>query len=59
VAWIVLGAHEAGRIRATIGRGSDFVGPHAHFSTVGDRVFARAIEGKPARCWRIPTFPTP
>lgn len=26
-------AHEAGRIRATIGRGSDFFGPHARLST--------------------------
>lgn len=31
-----------------IGRGSDFFGPHAHLSTVGDGVFARAIAGKPA-----------
>jgi nucleoside-diphosphate-sugar epimerase len=41
-------AHEQGRIRATIGRGSDFFGPHAFLSTVGDRVFVRALEGKPA-----------
>lgn len=42
-------AHETGRIRATIGRGSDFFGHHVHLSTVGDRVFARAFEGKPAQ----------
>jgi nucleoside-diphosphate-sugar epimerase len=42
-------AHEDGRVRATIGRGSDFFGPHAHQSTVGDRVFAHALAGKPAQ----------
>jgi len=42
-------AHEQGRIRATIGRGSDFFGPDAHRSTVGDQIFARAVDGKPAR----------
>ncbi len=50
-------AHAAGRIRATIGRGSDFFGPHAHLSTVGDRVFARAIEGKPAQVLGNPDVP--
>lgn len=50
-------AHEAGRIEATIGRGSDFFGPHAHLSTVGDRVFARAIERKPAQLLGNPDVP--
>jgi nucleoside-diphosphate-sugar epimerase len=49
IAETLMQAHEAGRIRATIGRGSDFFGPDAHLSMVGDRVFARAIEGKPAQ----------
>jgi nucleoside-diphosphate-sugar epimerase len=49
IAEALLRAHEAGRIRGTIARGSDFFGPHAHLSTVGDRVFARALEGKPAQ----------
>lgn len=49
IAEALLRAHAAGRVRATIGRGSDFFGPHAHLSTVGDRVFSRAIEGKPAQ----------
>jgi nucleoside-diphosphate-sugar epimerase len=57
IAEALLGAHDAGRIRATIGRGSDFFGPHAHLSTVGDRVFARAIEGKPARVLGDPDVP--
>jgi hypothetical protein len=43
-----MAAHEAGRVRAAIGRGSDFFGPHAHQSTLGDRVFARALTGRPA-----------
>lgn len=50
-------AHEEGRIRATIGRGSDFFGPHARLSTVGDRVFARAIVGKPAQVLGNPDAP--
>lgn len=50
-------AHELGRIRATIGRGSDFFGPHAHLSTVGDRVFARAMAGKPAQVLGNPDVP--
>jgi nucleoside-diphosphate-sugar epimerase len=49
IAEAVLRAHEAGRIQGTIGRGSDFFGPHARDSAVGDRVFARAIERKPAQ----------
>ncbi len=32
----LLAAHEDGRVRAAIGRGSDFFGLHAHQSTVGD-----------------------
>jgi nucleoside-diphosphate-sugar epimerase len=58
IAEALLRAHEAGRVRATIGRGSDFFGPHAHLSTVGDRVFARALAGEPARVLGTPTFLT-
>jgi nucleoside-diphosphate-sugar epimerase len=50
-------AHDQGRIRATIGRGSDFFGPFAYQSTVGDRVFARALEGKPASVLGDPDTP--
>lgn len=53
----LLRAHEDGRIRAAIGRGSDFFGPHAHLSTVGDRVFARAIAGEPAQVLGDPDVP--
>lgn len=53
----LMAAHEAGRVRAAIGRGSDFFGPHAHESTVGDRVFARALAGKPAQVLGDPDVP--
>ncbi len=57
VAETLLGAHATGRIRATIGRASDFFGPDAHQSTVGDRVFARAITGKTAQVLGDPDAP--
>jgi nucleoside-diphosphate-sugar epimerase len=57
IAETLMRAHEAGRIRATIGRGSDFFGPYAHLSTVGDRVFTRAIQGKPAQALGNPDLP--
>ena len=53
----LLAAHADGRIRAAIGRGSDFFGPHAHQSTVGDRVFARAVADKPAQVLGNPDAP--
>ena len=57
IAETLMRAHESGRVRATIGRGSDFFGPHAHLSTVGDRVFTRALEGKPAQVLGNPEVP--
>jgi nucleoside-diphosphate-sugar epimerase len=57
IAETLMRAHEAGRIQATIGRGSDFFGPHVHLSTAGDRVFARAIGGKPAQVLGDPDVP--
>lgn len=53
----LLAAHKDGRVRAAIGRGSDFFGPHAHQSTVGDGVFARAVADKPARVLGDPDAP--
>jgi nucleoside-diphosphate-sugar epimerase len=49
VATTLMNAHAAGKVRATIGRASDFYGPRARQSKVGDGVFARAIAGKPAQ----------
>ena len=53
----LLAAHRDGRVRAAIGRGSDFFGPHAHQSTAGDGVFARAVADKPARVLGNPDAP--
>jgi nucleoside-diphosphate-sugar epimerase len=53
----LMASHQAGRVRVAIGRGSDFFGPHAHQSTVGDRVFARALAGKPAQVLGNPDAP--
>jgi nucleoside-diphosphate-sugar epimerase len=44
----VLRAHQDGRIQATIGRASDFYGPRVLDSALGERVFAAALQGKPA-----------
>jgi len=49
VATSLMSAHAAGKVRATIGRASDFYGPRARQSKVGDGVFARALAGKPAQ----------
>ena len=57
IAETLMRAHETGQIQAAIGRGSDFFGPHAHLSTVGDRVFARSIAGKPAQVLGNPDVP--
>lgn len=57
IAETLMQAHQAGRIQATIGRGSDFFGPYAHLSTVGDRVFAQAVAGKPAQLLGNPDVP--
>lgn len=53
----LMDAHQAGRVRAAIGRGSDFFGAHVRQSTVGEQVFARALAGKPARVLGDPDLP--
>jgi nucleoside-diphosphate-sugar epimerase len=57
IAETLLRAHGSGRLRATIGRASDFFGPQVHQSTVGDRVFARAISGNAAQVLGDPDAP--
>ena len=57
IAETLLRAHKTGRIRATIGRAASFFGPHVHESTVGDRVFARAVTGKAAQVLGDPDLP--
>jgi nucleoside-diphosphate-sugar epimerase len=53
----VLDAHEAGRVETTIGRGSDFYGPHVRESTVGERVFEAALDGDRASALGDPSLP--
>jgi len=43
-----LAAHRSGKVRAAIGRGSDFFGPWALGSSHGERVFYPALMGKTA-----------
>jgi nucleoside-diphosphate-sugar epimerase len=57
VATMLMDAHAAGKLRATIGRASDFYGPHARQSKAGDGFFARAIAGKPAQVVGNPDLP--
>ena len=53
----LMDAHAQGTVRATIGRASDFFGPHVRQSTVGDSVFARALAGKAAQLLGRPVTP--
>jgi nucleoside-diphosphate-sugar epimerase len=46
-----------GRVRATIGRASDFYGPFARQSTAGERIFGRALRGQPAQVLGDPDLP--
>jgi nucleoside-diphosphate-sugar epimerase len=50
VAGILREAHAAGRVRAAIGRASDFFGPGVtDASMLGSRVIGRLLQGKPAQ----------
>ena len=44
----LLAAHQAGNVRAVIGRGSDYFGPGVTNSAAGDRVFPAILAGKKA-----------
>jgi nucleoside-diphosphate-sugar epimerase len=44
----LLAAHRDGHVRVAIGRASDFFGPGVTASTLGDRVFGRAVAGRRA-----------
>ena len=53
--WRTLEAeHSAGRLKATAGRASDFFGPHAAGSVVGDRFFLALLKGKKAEAFGNP-----
>jgi nucleoside-diphosphate-sugar epimerase len=45
----ILGAHADGRLRAAIGRSSDYYGPRGTASTVGENIMKPALRGKRAR----------
>jgi nucleoside-diphosphate-sugar epimerase len=45
----LLAAHEAGRVAVAIGRASDYFGPGARESALGERVFVAALTGRTAR----------
>lgn len=48
LATTLMEAHGSGLVRATIGRASDFFGPHVLISQAGERLFGAAVAGKPA-----------
>jgi nucleoside-diphosphate-sugar epimerase len=53
----LMAAHAAGRVRATIGRASDYYGPRGRQSTAGERLFGPALAGKPAQLLGDPDQP--
>jgi nucleoside-diphosphate-sugar epimerase len=57
VASTLMSAHAAGKVRATIGRASDFYGPFARQSSAGNGIFARALAGKGAQVLGDPDTP--
>jgi nucleoside-diphosphate-sugar epimerase len=58
VAQTLLDAHNAGRIQVTIGRASDFFGPHGTETAVlGERFFQAAFAGKPVDVFGDPSLP--
>jgi nucleoside-diphosphate-sugar epimerase len=57
VADTLLDAHEAGDLRATICRASDFYGPRVRYSLLGERVFEPALEGEQTTVLGDPDLP--
>ncbi len=57
MAQYVLDAARAGKVKATIGRASDFYGPRVLGSAVGDIVFQAALEGKAINVMGDPDLP--
>jgi nucleoside-diphosphate-sugar epimerase len=53
----VLDAHDAGVVRAAIGRASDFYGPGVRDSVVGERVFGNLLQGRKAEVLGDPDKP--
>ena len=57
IATALMDAHARGKVRATIGRGSDFFGPFVLASAIGERVFRPALTGKAASILGNPDMP--
>ncbi len=53
----LLAAADAGRVQIAIGRASDFFGPGVTETTLGERVFANAVEGRRADFIGKPDLP--
>lgn len=45
---MLLEAHHSGKVRAAIGRGADFYGPGVLESSLGERIFQAALDGRAA-----------
>ncbi len=54
---MLFAAHEAGRIRATVGMASDFYGPRVRSSHVGEHLIPRVLAGKPGQFVGDPSQP--
>lgn len=50
----LLADHQAGRVRATIARSADFIGPGARLSCVGERFWPQLLKGKTIRWFGNP-----
>jgi nucleoside-diphosphate-sugar epimerase len=57
LAELFLAAHQAGRIRGTIGRASDFFGPGVTLSAAGEQLFGNLVKGRPANVIGDPVQP--
>ena len=53
----LLAAHDAGRVEVVIGRASDYFGPGATRSALGDNVFGAALAGRTAQVMGDPDQP--
>jgi len=50
-------AHQRGKVRVAIGRAADFFGPGVLASAMGERVFPRALAGRPVQVLGRPDLP--
>ena len=53
----LMAAHEAGRVEVAVGRASDYFGPGATRSALGETVFGTALEGRAAQVLGDPDQP--